>query len=186
MTTEQREEMIAQLPEPQRRQMRIAQLAMSDMSHLSQQLQPSPEAPDVEVSTLAVIKGIATCPSFAQIDEITPGDEKVVHETVGSMQAALAGAGALSAEEIAICDALAPEHRRNVMLIYWQVTTEGEGEERGERSGVRHRPEEREEWYLLSEGGRERTRQRGGGGIDRRLVGGRGMPDCRGRETVRL
>ena len=98
MSVEQREEFMAKLPEPQRSQMKAAQMAMLDMSHLSEQLKPSPEAPDTPISTFTVIKALASCPSMKQIDDVTPGDVKVVEETVDKMEAALGVEGALEAE----------------------------------------------------------------------------------------
>jgi len=121
MSTEQREEMIAQLPEAQRRQMQAAQVAMMDMSHLSEQLKPSPEDPDAPLSTFTVVKALATCPSLKQIDAVTPGDTKIIVETVDKIETALRSAGALTADEMATCLELPRDHRRNVMLIYWQM-----------------------------------------------------------------
>lgn len=121
MSVEQREEMIAQLPEPQRRQMQAAQMAMADMTHLSEQLKPSAETPDTPVSTFRVIKGIATCPSLRQIDEITPGDVKVVTETIDKLDAALAEEGAFDDQAREACNELPRPQRRNIMLLYWQM-----------------------------------------------------------------
>ena len=121
MTVEQREQMMAQLPEPQRRQMQAAQMAMADMTHLSEQIKPSKEAPDTPISTFAVIKAIATCPSMKQIDEITPGDKKVIVETVDKIEAALSEEGAINAEALAACQELTRPQRRNVNCLYWAM-----------------------------------------------------------------
>jgi len=101
--------------------MQTAQMAMMDMQHLSEQLKPSAEAPDTPVSTFAVIKGLATCPSMKQIDDVTPGDTKVIVETVDKLEEALGGAGALDAEARRVCAELTRPHRRNVALLYWQM-----------------------------------------------------------------
>ena len=121
MTVEQREQMMAQLPEPQRRQLQAAQMAMADITYLSEQIKPSKEAPDAPISTFTLIKAIATCPSMKQIDEVTPGDKKVFVETVDKMEAALREAGAFDAEAVAACQELTRPQRRNVNCLYWAM-----------------------------------------------------------------
>jgi len=121
MSVEQREEALAALPPDQRRKVEAAQAAMLDMTHLSEVLKPSTTAPDMPLSDFIVIKGLATCPSMQQIDKQTPGDTKIIVETIDKIEGALRDEGALDVALIAECNALPRPQRRNVMLLYYQM-----------------------------------------------------------------
>lgn len=120
MSVEERAEWLSAQPEPLRRQIEAAQRGMEDLYHLAAQLKPSADSPDKYVDDFQVIKAVATCPSMHKIDEITPGDQKI-GDSLDALELAMHNDGVLDDAAVEILQTISRPHRRNVLLLFWQM-----------------------------------------------------------------
>ena len=98
------------------------QRGMLDLQHLTQKLKPATENPDAPISTLDVLKVMASAPCMKE----QLGDEKVpenirsvvTEDILTKMETALVDAGAFAAADLASCEG---HERRNLLLLYWHM-----------------------------------------------------------------